>query len=245
MDSIPKLSLCIPTYNRYEFLEKSLPKYLENPYIDEIVISDETGSDIEKIRENFSDSKIKLYSNTSILKTFLNKRQAVSYATNNWVCLMDSDNFAPLSYFDAWKSYIESNPIQDNVLYAPSFTNPQKNHPGFNYRHLINDTFTLDTTWGIFNKHMVECLLNTGNYIFNKDYFMRADGLDKFSDYIPKSPTVDVLFQNYLLMRLGCRLQLVPNMSYDHIVHDGSFYLNTYRTFNFVKDFNNLYRDKL
>ncbi len=51
---IPKLSLCIPTYNRYDrFLSSNIPKYLLNPYIDEIVISDEDGADIEKIKAAF------------------------------------------------------------------------------------------------------------------------------------------------------------------------------------------------
>ena len=30
--------------DRWNFLKVSLPKYLENPYIDEIVISDENGN---------------------------------------------------------------------------------------------------------------------------------------------------------------------------------------------------------
>lgn len=239
-----KLSLCIPTFNRWEFLEKNLPEYISNPYIDEIIISDENGADIEKIRSSFSDSKLKLFSNLSTLGAFLNKRQAVSHASNPWVCLIDSDNFAPLSYFEAWYKYIETNPAQSNIIYAPSFTNPQTNHPGFDYRHLMNDTFTLETTWGIFGKKHVETMLNTGNYIFNKEFYMKTDGADRFSGYIPKCLAVDVLFKNYLMLRSGARIQLVPNMSYNHIVHDGSYFMETHKTIC-VQDFNNLYRDKI
>lgn len=239
-----KLSLCIPTFNRWNFLEKTIPEYISNPYIQEIVISDENGTDIEKIRAKFSHPKLKLFSNTSRLGAFLNKNKAVSYATNPWVCLIDSDNFAEQSYFEAWYKYIETNPIQTNIIYSPSFTIPQKNHSGFDYRHLINDTFTLETTWGIFGKFHVQTMLNTGNYIVNKEMYLKADGTDKFTDYIPKCLAVDVLFKNYLMLRLGARIQLVPDMSYNHIVHDGSYYTQTANSIC-VQDFNNLYRDKI
>ena len=50
-------SLCIPTMDRFDnFLSKYLPKYLENEYINEIVITDENGNDIEKIKKEFSDN---------------------------------------------------------------------------------------------------------------------------------------------------------------------------------------------
>ena len=108
--------------------------------------------------------------------------------------------------------------------------------------HLMNDTFTLETTWGIFGKKHVETMLNTGNYIFNKEFYMNTDGADRFSGYIPKCLAVDVLFKNYLMLRSGARIQLVPNMSYNHIVHDGSYFMETHKTIC-VQDFNNLYRD--
>jgi hypothetical protein len=44
-------------------LKNNLPLYLENPYINEIIICDETGEDVEKITETFTDPKIKLYVN--------------------------------------------------------------------------------------------------------------------------------------------------------------------------------------
>jgi hypothetical protein len=57
MSSIPKLSLCIPTKNRWNFLKVNIPKYLENPYINEIVICDENGEDAKMIQETFKDNE--------------------------------------------------------------------------------------------------------------------------------------------------------------------------------------------
>jgi hypothetical protein len=68
-------SLCITTKDRYnDFLSEYIPKYLENPYIDEIIISDENGNDFNKIKERFSSNlKLRLYKNEYVLGPFLNK----------------------------------------------------------------------------------------------------------------------------------------------------------------------------
>jgi len=72
---LPKISLCIPTYNRFEkFLKKNLKLYLENPYLDEIIICDEDGKDMEKIIADFSNEpKISVFKNDTILGAFLNR----------------------------------------------------------------------------------------------------------------------------------------------------------------------------
>jgi hypothetical protein len=49
------LSLCIPTIDRWDFLSVNLPKYLANPYINEIIITDENGNDAKKIKETFDE----------------------------------------------------------------------------------------------------------------------------------------------------------------------------------------------
>ena len=43
-------TLCIPTMDRYDnFLSKNLPLYVDNPLINEIIITDENGNDVDKI----------------------------------------------------------------------------------------------------------------------------------------------------------------------------------------------------
>ena len=74
MDSVitvPQLSLCIATMDRWDFLKVNLPQYLTNPYISEIIISDENGHDAEKIRATFNDPKIHISVNdTAALMLF-------------------------------------------------------------------------------------------------------------------------------------------------------------------------------
>ena len=90
-----QISLCIPTMRRWDFLKINLPKYLKNNYIYEIIITDETGEDFQKVNEFFkNEEKIKIFKNEKRLGPFLNKLECMKKATLEWICLMDSDNFA-------------------------------------------------------------------------------------------------------------------------------------------------------
>jgi glycosyltransferase involved in cell wall biosynthesis len=231
---IPKISLCIPTYNRFDkFLSINIPKYLENPYIDEIVISDEDGNDIEKIKTHFpNENKLKLFKNDSRLGPFLNKDAAVSYASNEWVCLMDSDNFAPIPYFDAWVAFIKANGIDKKNVYLPIRTIPQPNHGGFNYTEFQNIVLEKSNVKNN-NIERMGCMLNTGNYIFHRDNFLETKSI--MPELHSKLDVQDVFFKNALLLINNSKLMVVPNMMYDHIVHDGSFFTNN------VSNFNNAY----
>jgi glycosyltransferase involved in cell wall biosynthesis len=227
---IPKISLCIPTYNRFDkFLSINIPKYLENPYIHEIIISDEDGNDIEKIKTHFpNENKLKLFKNDSRLGPFLNKDTAVSYASNEWVCLMDSDNFAPIPYFDAWANYIKANGIDKKNVYLPIQTIPQPNHGGFNYTD-FKDIILEKSNVRYNNIERMSCMLNTGNYIFHRDNFLETKNI--MPELHSKLDVQDVFFKNALLLLNDSKLIVVPNMMYHHIVHDGSFFTNNVSNF--------------
>lgn len=230
---IPKITLCIPTYNRFDtFLVHNLPKYLANHYIDEIVISDENGEDIKKIAAHFpNEPRLKLFKNETRLGPFRNKDVAVSHATNEWVCLMDSDNFAPLSYFDAWAAYICKNGIDKKNIYSPCKTIPQPNHGGFDFTFFSNSIITKKNAIDSTKISSGAVLVNTGNYIFHRDNFLNT--VDVFPELHSKLDVQDVMFKNALLLIKNSVIHVVPDMMYDHIVHNGSFFLNN------VSDFQN------
>ena len=52
------------------------------------------------------------------------------------------------------------------------------------------------------------------------------------------SPSCDVIYFNTLLFeQLDLHMHIVPNMEYEHVVHNGSTYIQTSHRF---RDFNNL-----
>lgn len=232
-------TLCIPTMNRFDdFLSRYLISYLDNEYIDEIIITDENGNDVEKIKERFPDNpKLRLITNETRLGPFLNKLKACSLAKKEWIVLMDSDNFAPQEYFSTAKNYIENviGEENKNIILAPS-----KARPRFDYSHLSGFVYKKGN---FSNNHHLEnqikpwhntpshVLMNTGNYVINK-YLLDNLNINSETDNISKSSACDVIYLNTLLFeQLDLNMHIVPNLEYDHVVHDGSIYIQTCNDF--------------
>lgn len=226
-----KLSLCIPTYQRWNFLKNNLPKYIENPLIDEIVITDETGEDVDKIREAFSSPKLKLYKNERRLWGYRNKDKAVSLASNEWVALIDSDNFADVDYFQAWYDYIgacDADPACD-VLFSPSVLLTTR----YDFTPYEGVTITKQNVASYLERDrcLFEGLLNAGNYIVNKSFFLSEPDYDTqlYQQHIDSCYSYDSIFKNsILLLHLNAKLVIVPHMKYEHIVHNGSYWITTH-----------------
>lgn len=239
-------SLCIPTIDRYDtFLRENLEKYLQNPYIDEIIITDENGNDYNKLLANFKDNRIKLYKNDTILGSFLNKLKACKLAKNEWIALIDSDNFADIDYFKIASDYINSNILTKETIIAPSYAKPN-----FNYTHLEGKIITKENMDSIkkydkyeAKRNILETFMNTGNYILNK-YLVNNINLDKEINNIQFSSACDVIYINTLFFeQFNLEIHIPHDLHYTHVVHNGSIYTNTYRKYsNFNEKVYNRFR---
>tara|TARA_B110000114_G_C14866042_1_gene306822 strand:- start:330 stop:602 length:273 start_codon:yes stop_codon:yes gene_type:complete len=67
--------------------------------------------------------------------------------------------------------------------------------------------------------------MNTGNYIISK-YLINNLKIDEKNENITKTPTDVLLFNTLLFEQLELEMYIVPNLCYNHVVHDGSFYTN-------------------
>jgi hypothetical protein len=228
--------------NRFDnFLFKNLPRYLENKYINEIIITDENGSDAKKIEENFPNNpKLTIIINETTLGPFKNKLKVCSFAKNDWIALIDSDNFADVDYFKIAQRYIENNLIDgSNVILSPCEASE------WNFKHLSGiifkkNTFNENKLYELNNRKSnntagINILHNLGNFIINKQLINRFNlNMVKDVDY---SDSCDVIYFNYLLYKhFDLNFHVVPDMKYEHICHDGSIYLNTFK----IKQYKNL-----
>jgi hypothetical protein len=216
-----------------KFLSKYLVEYLENEYINEIVITDENGNDIEKIKKVFPDNnKLILIKNQKRLGPFLNKHKACSIARNEWIVLMDSDNFADKDYFIIAKEYISENIKEEkNVIISPS-----KAKPIFDFSHLSGFIFNKNNFKENREKEKIvikpnnivsETLFNVGNYILNK-YLINNLDISNEIQTICRSHCCDVMYFNVLLFeKLDINFHVVPNLEYEHVVHNDSIYMAT------------------
>jgi hypothetical protein len=229
-----KYSLCIPTLDRYDnFLSKNLPKYLENPLIDEIIIVSENANDYIKIIENFpneiKNEKIKIYKNDCVLGPFLNKIETVKKAKNDWIALIDSDNYADKTYFKLVDNFINKNYKNNNseMIVSPCFAKPT-----FDYRCLENNIITKKNLKYIskINLGVLLTLMNTGNYVLNKNLIINLN-LNNEYENIAQSSSCDVIYMNTLFLEQYTNFQMyiLKDLHYDHKVHNDSIYIKTFQ----------------
>lgn len=213
-------SLCIPTMRRWSFLERSLPIYLANPYLGEIVIVDETGEDYEILKRVYGEeARVRLYKNEQRLGPFLNKLKCMQLARHDWICLVDSDNFVDIEYFHKIEA---QKPLDPRTIYMPSFAEPH-----FDYRQFNGEVLTKTRLSEIYKTDRyarMEMCLNHGNYVISKT---AVETLSQYEgeEFAAVCSTCDVLYANYLLVKNNFILYIVPDLTYSHVVHENSVFL--------------------
>lgn len=220
------ITLAITTYNRAELTYKAFEKVISDTRIDEILIVDDVSSLDHYIRLQERTKhipKVRLVRNQNNLGCYHNKRKAVELASNEWVILLDSDNVIDKSYLD---SVYDSNWDKDTI-YAPEFARPH-----FDYRKFSGQYLSKKTIKKMVKVPMFDCLINTCNYLVNKEKYL------KVWEYHKEPWTADTLFHNYNHIKSGGVIYVVPGMQYDHLVHDGSHYKeHVNKTGNMTNDY--------
>jgi glycosyltransferase involved in cell wall biosynthesis len=221
-----KLSVAIPTMNRWHYLKDSLPKYIDNPHIDEIVICDENGFDALQIRQHYSNcKKLKIFINSTPLGAGANKVLAVSKATNDWVALLDSDNFADIDYFTTWRKYIEEHGLDKSMVYAPSICHTKEGHADFDYSKHAGKAVTKETLKERCRDGVWEMILNTGNFIINKqNYLLAVPTHPAVQDLLTRNSCLEALLKAGALVAHGMKYFVVPDMKWYHGINRESVY---------------------
>lgn len=215
------ISVCIPTMRRFSFLKESIPKYLDNPHVTELVITDETGEDYAAITEAFSHPKLRVYQNERRLGSVENKQRAASYATSDYIAIIDSDNFADVQYFEAFKYYISAHETTPTSVFLPCAAKPN-----FHYTQFIGRTLnklTIRQYWP-----EIETCLNTMNMIIPRAFLATFNIMADKPICDRTSGAWDALyFSLYALFHMNATLIVVPGMEYEHRIHDGSWFMET------------------
>lgn len=211
------ISLCLTTYNRTDLLYESFAQVIDDERISEIVIIDDF-SDPDcyiKIENHFKEyPKVKIFRNGENLDCYRNKREAIQAASNEWVIILDSDNIITKQYIDRIENLFIAG-LNKKTIYQPSFAKP---HFDFTrYEGKLIDKSNV-------GKHMVDAtfstMLNAMNYFVNREEYLRV--WDGSIDPV----TSDSIYQNLNWFKSGNSMYVVPGLSYDHRVHDGSHYQN-------------------
>lgn len=210
-----KLSLAITTYNRYEMTIESFAQVIDDSRVDDIVLLDDCSTDnsFEKLVEHFKgNQKVRVIRQAQNRGMGQNKADAVALSKGEWVILLDSDNIIGSDYLDALEKPLNHS-IKYNIL-CPEFARPQ-----FDYRKFSGKLFSSDDAHKLINDEMGNCLLNTCNYVVHREMYAKVF---EHNDGIKGS---DTLWFNYLWLKAGYWLYIVPDMQYYHRQHQGSTWL--------------------
>jgi len=230
-----KLSIVVPTYNRYEMTIESFSQVLQDERVSEIVIVDDCSTDdsYSKLIEYFKsygllkfgkgekwnpDAKICMYSNPANQDCYWNKKIAVEHATNDYCILLDSDNIIGPGYIDA----IYNNILQwtPNFIYQPVFAKPH-----FDFRKFSDNYIHRGNINSYINDNNFTTALNAMNFFVNRKTYL--DAFDPSIDPV----TSDSIYMAYRLLEQGNIYYFVPGLEYEHRLHDGSHYKqNVHRT---------------
>ena len=173
------ISLAITYFNKAKFISECLNNYILNEdRINEIVILDDFSSDFDykyllELVSKVNNNKIKVYRNKKNLNIPLNKIEVLKYCNNDWIFLLDADNYISKETIDILYNLDKWN---ENYIYAPtdikkigSNSNQLNfkifNDIVFNKAELKNRDF--------FNKKLV-CFMNMCNYFLNKNSYLNC-----------------------------------------------------------------------
>jgi len=214
------ITVAIPYYNNEKYLEQAVEIPLNSEFVSEIIIHDDCSeNEIES-----THSKIKVYRNERNLGAFKNKYLAVSKASNEWVYLLDSDNY----FFDNSLRVVEGIETQRGRYYSPS------------QLHLVDDGLDQSLNgkivkydFGVVDGEKAKeilisgndnfgWLINTGNFFIHRDDYILSMK-DIFND--PNYPyfEADAIVFTYNWLKKGNIIEVVDDLWYNHRLRSNSY----------------------
>ena len=220
------LTVAVPTMERWSFLKDQVPRYLNDPNVAFVVISDENGKDINIMAELEMDGhiKLRLYQNDTILGVYGNKRQCFLKAPSEWVAVLDSDNNFGSDFFSAFLSAKARDGVMaEKTIYCAGdiqYLNLETGETEYKTKHFSGMKISRDNWNEVLKMPRWNFLLNDGNCIWPRDV------IRNFPD-LPEDQIVgtDSIFFMRQAIQAGYTLSVEPTMHYIHTVHDGSHWL--------------------
>ena len=220
------LTVAIPTMDRWTFLKEQVPKYLNDPNVSYVVISDENGKDVNVICEMEMDShaKLRLYQNDAVLGVYGNKRECFLKAPSEWVAVLDSDNKFEPDFFEAFlKAKKRDGVLAKNTIYCAGnieYLDLQTNQTEFKTKQFSGMKISRNNWNSVLQMRGWNFLLNDGNCIWPREVIKHFPSLPE--DQIVGTDSIFFMRQ---AIQAGYTLSVEPTMHYIHTVHDGSHWL--------------------
>jgi hypothetical protein len=237
------ISLTFLTHNSSSYIIQQLEKnYFEmsKGLVNEIVVLDDCTNDYSLLKK-FETDNVKIFRNDEHLYPLLSRPKVVELCKNDWVLLMDSDNFLCESVFD----FIREKKLDENYIYAPGFAMPRLDYRPEYGNSVIDLKLASEKLQRTKSKRM-DALLNTSNYLVPKNNFLEvAKNIDPKFSPCPH----EVVYFNYLWFSSGRKIFCSKDWEYHHTLRPDSFWRTlSGSTGHLLKEIYQMYfdeRDKL
>lgn len=221
-----KISIAIPTYNRYQQTIDSFAQVLRDDRVGEVVISDDASTDdsYERLFFRFYDNyKVVMSRNYKNRDCYFNKQQAMDLTAFEWTILLDSDNTITPDYLDAIYAIPEWDP---KTIYQPVFASPH-----FDFRKWQGLTVTKENVAQYVDTDLMTAL-NAMNFFINREEYL------KVWDGSVNPGTSDSIYFSYCWLASGRSIYMTPGLSYDHYIspnNDGHYQTHSRKYVEFHK----------
>jgi hypothetical protein len=193
---------------------ETIKPLLKIPEVDEIILCDDCSpsDDFNKLLINTNGmDKVRIVKNVCNFHNQHNKRNALSFAKNDWVLLLDNDNIAKKDFFDI---FIKNYNFDENLIYHPDFA-----APNFDYRKLNGTILNKSNIKDARQYNFLPTLCNTNNYFVHKATYLNC------YQYNPSVRGADGIFFTYNWLKAGKGIYIMKDSQYFHRVHEGSEFL--------------------
>jgi len=109
---MPKVSICIPSYNHGAFIGKTIQSVFDQTFQDfEIIVVDDCSTDnSDRVIKSFKDSRIKFFKNEKNLGMVPNANKALKLAKGEFIGILNSDDYYDPKMIEAALKAFDKNP---------------------------------------------------------------------------------------------------------------------------------------
>ena len=172
-------SVCIPTYNRANFLPQAIESVLAQDFTDfELIICDNASTDnTQQVVENYQDKRIRYVRYEDLVSMYANHNRCIELSTSHWLLFVHSDDHIEKDTLYHYYQAINDNLHQEVAIYFSQFSS----HPYSKQPIIIKgiEAISLFLHYGFFPP-----TCNVFNVDFLKTYDIFFDEKTVFSDAI-------------------------------------------------------------
>ena len=217
----PLVSICIPTYNRAQFIEKAIESALNQTYSNiEVIVVDNASTDNTKSDLNkYTDPRLKYVKNKHNIGMFANFNRCLELANGEYIQLLHSDDYIDNDFIEKCITFLESH---KNVCLTFTPARMLENEKIIEVYHLENFD----------NDHIFHApdgfikLLSLGNYISCPSAILRSTIVDKIGPFDLEFPYGGDYYQ-WLKISKNHDIAYVSNTYYNYRTgeHSGTYKL--------------------